>query len=77
MFSKCGRATFCRERDRPGADAYINEKRSDPGYASSFIPSPAKPRIRVTDQQALFGAEIGMVARGEIEIVDDRERSRH
>jgi hypothetical protein len=55
-------------------DAYIDEKRSDPKYASSFIPSPAKPRIRVTDQQALFGADIGRVARGEIEIVDDRER---
>jgi hypothetical protein len=55
-------------------DAYIVEKNSDPKYASSFIPSPAKPRIRVTDQQALFGADIGRVARGEIEIVDDRER---
>jgi hypothetical protein len=28
----------------------------------------------MTDQQALFGADLGMVARGEIEIVDDRER---
>jgi hypothetical protein len=55
-------------------DVYIDEQRSDPKYASSFIPSPAKPRIRVTDQQALFGADLGMVARGEIEIVDDRER---
>jgi hypothetical protein len=55
-------------------DAYIDEKKSDPAYASSFIPSPAKPRIRVTDQQALFGADLEMVARGEIEIVDDRER---
>lgn len=50
-------------------DAYIDEKRSDPKYASSFIPSSARPRIRVTDQQALFGADIEMVARGEIEIV--------
>ena len=50
-------------------DAYLDEKRSDPQYASSFIPSSARPRIRVTDQQALFGADIGMVARGEIEIV--------
>jgi hypothetical protein len=57
-------------------DAYINEKKSDPAYASSFIPSTAKPRVRVTDQQALFGADLGMVARGEIEIVDDRERPR-
>src|SRR6266581_5511910 len=57
-------------------DAYIDEKRSDPKFASSFNPSPAKPRIRVTDQQALFGADVGMVARGEIEIVDDRERPR-
>ena len=55
-------------------DAYIDEKRSDSKYASSFIPSPAKPRIRVTDQQALFSADLGMVARGEIEIVDDRKR---
>jgi hypothetical protein len=55
-------------------DAYIDEKKSDPGYASSFIPSPAKPQIRVTDQQGLFGADLEMVARGEIEIVDDRER---
>jgi hypothetical protein len=54
-------------------DAYIDEKKSDPAYASSFIPNPAKPRISVTDQKALFGADIGMVARGEIEIVDDRE----
>ena len=54
--------------------AYIDEKKSDPAYASSFIPSPAKPQIRVTDQQALFAADLGMVARGEIEIVDDRER---
>jgi hypothetical protein len=54
-------------------DAYINEKKSDPAFASSFIPSPAKPRISVTDQQALFCADLGMVARGEIEIVDDQE----
>jgi hypothetical protein len=58
-------------------DAYINDKKSDPKYATSFIPSTAKPRIRVTDQPALFGADLGMVARGEIEIVDDRERPRH
>jgi hypothetical protein len=58
-------------------DAYINEKKTDPAYASNFIPSTAKPRVRVTDQQALFGADIGMVARGEIEIVDDRERPRN
>ena len=57
-------------------DAYINEKKSDPAYASSFIPSTAKPRVRVTDQQALFGADVGMVARGEIEIVDDRDGPR-
>jgi hypothetical protein len=57
-------------------DDYIGEKRSDPAYASSFIPSQEKPRIRVTDQQSLFGADVGMVARGEIEIVDDRERPR-
>jgi hypothetical protein len=55
-------------------DAYIDEKRSDPKFASSFIPSPAKQRIRVTDQQALFGADLEMVARGDIEIVDDREK---
>ena len=55
-------------------DAYIDEQRSDPKYASSFIPSPAKPQIRITDQRALFGADLGMVSRGEIEIVDDRER---
>ena len=55
-------------------DAYINEKRNDPGYASSFIPSLVKPRIRVTDQQALFRADVGMIARGEIEIVDDPDR---
>ena len=55
-------------------DAYIDEKKSDPAYASSFIPNTGKPRIRVTDQKALFDADIGMVARGEIEIVDDRER---
>lgn len=53
--------------------SYI-EKRSDLKFASSFISSPAKPRIRVTDQQALFAADLGMVARGEIEIVDDRQR---
>jgi hypothetical protein len=58
-------------------DAYMTEKKSDPAYASSFIPSPANPRISVTDQQGLFGADLGMVARGEIEIVDDRERPRH
>lgn len=57
-------------------DGYIEDKKNDPKYASSFIPSPAKPRIRVTDQQALFGADLEMVARGEIEIVDDRERPR-
>jgi hypothetical protein len=58
-------------------DAYIDNKKSDPAYASSFIPSPAKPRIRVTDQQALFDADLGMVARGEIEVIDDRKgRSR-
>jgi hypothetical protein len=57
-------------------DVYIDEKKSDPKYASSFIPSPSKPRISVTDQQALFGADLEMVARGEIEIVDDRERPR-
>jgi hypothetical protein len=55
-------------------DAYIEEKKSDPAYASSFIPSPAKPRISMTDEQGLFAADLGMVARGEIEIVDDRER---
>lgn len=55
-------------------DIYIDEKRSDPAYASSFAPSTDKPRIRVTDQRALLGADIGMIARGEIEIVDDRER---
>jgi len=55
-------------------DAYIEEKKGDPAYASSFIADPAKPRISMTDQQALFGADLGMVARGEIEIVDDRER---
>jgi hypothetical protein len=55
-------------------DVYIVERKSDPKYAASFIPSPAKPRIRVTDQQALFGADLQMVARGDIEIVDDRER---
>jgi hypothetical protein len=49
-------------------DAYINEKKSDLAYASSFIPNSAK-QIRVTDQQALFDADLGMVARGEIEIV--------
>lgn len=57
-------------------DVYIDEKKSDPKYASSFIPSSSKPRIRVTDQQALFGADLGMISRGEIEIVDDRERPR-
>jgi hypothetical protein len=57
-------------------DVYIDEKRNDPKYASSFISSPSKPRIRVTDQQALFGADLGMISRGEIEIVDDRERRR-
>jgi len=55
-------------------DAYIEEKKSDPAYASSFIPSSAKPRISMTDEQGLFAADLGMVARGEIEIVDDRER---
>jgi hypothetical protein len=55
-------------------DHYIDEKRSDAKYADSFLPSTAKPRIRVTDQRALLDADIGMVARGEIEIVDDRER---
>jgi hypothetical protein len=55
-------------------DDYIDEKKSDPKYASSVIPSPAKPRIRVTDQQALFRADVGMIARGEIEIVDDPDR---
>jgi hypothetical protein len=58
-------------------DAYINEKKNDPDFASSFDPSQAKRRISVTDQQALFGADVGMIARGEIEIVDDRERPRH
>jgi hypothetical protein len=58
-------------------DAYIDGKRNDPAYGSSFIPSSAKPRIRVTDQQALFAADLGMVARGEIEVVDDRERPPH
>lgn len=53
-------------------DAYIGEKTSDPAYASSFIPNPLK-QIRVTDQQTLFDADLGMVARGEIEIVDDRK----
>jgi len=55
-------------------DAYIEQKKSDPAHTSSFVPSPANPRIRVTDQQALFGADLGMVARGEIEVVDDPER---
>ena len=54
-------------------DAYIGEKKSDPAYASSFIPNSAK-QIRVTDQQALFDADLEMVARGEIEVVDDRKR---
>jgi hypothetical protein len=58
-------------------DAYINEKKSDPDYASSFNASPATPRISVTDQQALFGADLEMIARGEIEIVDDRKRPHH
>ena len=55
-------------------DAYIQGKRSDPAYASSFIADTAAPRISVTDQQGLFAADLGMVARGEIEIADDRER---
>lgn len=55
-------------------DVYIDEKKSDPEYASSFIPSESKARIRVTDQQALFGADLGMISRGEFEVVDDRER---
>jgi len=58
-------------------DAYITDKKNDPAYASSFIPSTAKPQVCVTDQQALFGADVEMVARGEIEIVDDREHPRH
>ena len=49
-------------------DAYINEKKSDLAYASSFIPNSAK-QIRVTDQEALFDADLGMVARGEIKVV--------
>ena len=49
-------------------DAYIGERKSDPAYASSFIPNSAK-QIRVTDQQALFDADLGMVARGEIEVI--------
>jgi len=49
-------------------DAYIGEKKGDPAYASSFIPSQLK-QIRVTDQQALFDADLGMVARGEIEVI--------
>ena len=57
-------------------DGYIDQKKTDPAYASSFIPNPAKPQIRITDQRALFGADLGMVSRGEIEIVDDRERRR-
>jgi hypothetical protein len=28
-------------------DARIEQKKSDPAYTSSFVPSPAKPRIRV------------------------------
>jgi hypothetical protein len=54
-------------------DAYINEKKSDPANISSFMPNSAK-QIRVTDQQALFDADLEMVARGEIEVVDDRKR---
>jgi hypothetical protein len=38
-------------------DAYIGEKKSDLAYASSFIPNSAK-QIRVTDQQALFDADL-------------------
>jgi hypothetical protein len=53
-------------------DAYIEEKKSDPACASSFIPSTAKPRISMTDQQTLFGADLEMIARGDVEIVDDR-----
>jgi len=55
-------------------DAYIDEKKSDSAYASSFIPDTSKPRISVTDEQALFAADLGMIARGEIEIGDDRQR---
>jgi hypothetical protein len=54
-------------------DAYIDEKKSDAAYASSFIPGSEK-RISMTDEQALFGADLGKVARGEIEVVDDRQR---
>jgi hypothetical protein len=55
-------------------DAYIEERKSGPAYASSFIPDPSKPRISMTDEQALFAADLEMIARGEIDIVDDRER---
>ena len=67
------RATDNTNRDVT-LDAYINEKKSDPAYASSFIPDASKPRISMTDQQALFAADLGMVARGEIDVVDDRPR---
>jgi hypothetical protein len=35
---------------------------------------PVNLRGRHCDVKALFGADLGMVARGDIEIVDDRER---
>src|ERR1035437_4537771 len=51
-------------------DAYIDEKKSNAAYASSFIPGSEK-RISMNDEQALFGPDLGKVARGEIEVVDD------
>ena len=55
-------------------DEYIRDQKDNLEFMGSFMPDAPEKRIAMTDQQALFNADINKIARGEIEVYDPRER---
>ncbi len=52
-------------------DDYLNELTVNPEYASTF-PNTDPPRISIADE-ARVNANITRIAKGELEVIDDRD----
>jgi hypothetical protein len=52
-------------------DTYIRDRKKDPAFATSLI-SKCGQRIGITEQQALYSADITKIASGETIVFDDR-----
>ncbi|SRR5713101_1015446 len=52
-------------------DDYLNEAKLNPMYAADF-PNTSPPRISIADEAGM-NANVMRIARGEVEVIDDRE----